>query len=495
MKSSMNATADRNKWVGRVIDGRFPLLEWLGGSGRSAVYLTEMPGDPTQKATIKLIPADDEGESRVADWAAAADLSHPHLIRPLHIGRCKVNGKRFVYAVTEYANEVLAEILPVRALTPEEAKEMLGPVIDVLSYLHAEGFVHRRLKPTNIMVVGDNLKLSVDGIGAVGDTQKYPPALTVYDAPERANGTASPASDIWSLGVTLVEALTQHAPDWNRSATTGPAIPESVPQPYFGIARRCLQLDSSMRCTPGDIKALIGLAQAHLPPAGHIDEETEAKSKTPILLGIAVFIVAAVAVAIAVFWMRTHQTQSSSPAGEQQRTQAPAPAQPGIAQEQPQSPAQQQPQTPATAPQEQPPAQAPVPAADQAQAPAKVPAQAPTPANPPPVTAAPTGGGATVKGAVAQRVQPDVAASASRTIHGTISVRVHVNVAQDGNVSNATLDSAGPSKYFARVAMQAAQRWKFKPAQVNGHAAPSEWMLQFHFTRNGSDVTPLETTP
>jgi TonB family protein len=100
-----------------------------------------------------------------------------------------------------------------------------------------------------------------------------------------------------------------------------------------------------------------------------------------------------------------------------------------------------------------------------------------------------------VKGAVAQRVQPDVAASASRTIHGTISVRVHVNVAQDGNVSNATFDSAGPSKYFARVAMQAAQRWKFKPAQVNGHAAPSEWMLQFHFTRNGSDVTPLETTP
>ncbi len=140
---------------------------------------------------------------------------------------------------------------------------MLSPVIDALSYLHAEGFAHRRLKPTNILVVGDNLKLSVDSIRAIGEPEKFPPALTVYDAPERANGTASPASDIWSLGVTLVEALTQRTPDWNRSATTGPAIPESVPQPYFGIARRCLQLDPSLRCTPSDIEALIGLAQAH----------------------------------------------------------------------------------------------------------------------------------------------------------------------------------------------------------------------------------------
>jgi TonB family protein len=111
------------------------------------------------------------------------------------------------------------------------------------------------------------------------------------------------------------------------------------------------------------------------------------------------------------------------------------------------------------------------------------------------VTAAPAGEGATVKGAVAQRVQPDVAASASRTIHGTINVRVRVNVARDGNVSNATLDSAGPSKYFARMAMQAAQQWKFKPARVNGQAAPSEWVLHFQFTRDRSDVTPVETTP
>jgi TonB family protein len=477
MISSMNATAVRSNWVGRVIDGRFTLLEWLGGTERSSVFLTELPGDLPQKATIKLIPADDEGEARVADWAAAADLSHPHLIRPFHIGRCKIEGKAFVYAVMEYANEVLAEILPIRALTTDEAKEMLGPVLGALSYLHGEGFVHGRVKPSNILVVGDNLKLSSDGIHAIGEPEKYPPALNVYDAPERATGTVSPASDIWSLGVTLVEALTQRAPDWNRSETTAPAIPESLPQPYFGIARRCLQLDPSLRCTSNDVKALIGLAQAQPQPAAQVEEKTASKPSMLVIIAVAVVLV----VTVALFWMRSHLPQSSSSTVDQQQTQVPAPAQPQTAQQQP----------PGNAPEAQPRSQAPTPSPAQDQAPA----QAPAPSTPAPIPVASAGNGGAVKGAVAQRAQPDVLASASRTIHGTVKVRVRVNVGPDGNVSNATFDSEGPSRYFAKAAMRAAQQWKFKPAQVNGQAVASEWILQFQFTRDASDVTPVETTP
>lgn len=317
--------------------------------------------------------------------------------------------------------------------------------------------------------------------------------MTVYDAPERANGTAFPASDIWSLGVTLVEALTQRTPDWNRSGTTGPAIPESVPQPYFGIARRCLQLDPSLRCTPSDIEALIGLAQAHPQLARHIDDEDAiAKSKAPMFIGTAILLVAAIAVAIALYWMRSHQPQSSSPAGEQQQTQAPAPApaQPQTAA--PAQPARAQQQPAANAPQEQQPQSQP-PVAAPAQTPPA--SEVPAPSNPAPVTATPAGGGAVVKGTVAQEIEPVVSESAGRSIHGTIRVKIRVHVAPDGNVSNATFDSEGPSRYFAKVAMQAAQQWKFKPARVNGHAAPGEWTLQFQFTRFGSNVTPLETAP
>ena len=45
-------------WEGRIVDGKFPLRHWLGGSEHSAVFLTERPGPPSSKAAIKLIAAD-----------------------------------------------------------------------------------------------------------------------------------------------------------------------------------------------------------------------------------------------------------------------------------------------------------------------------------------------------------------------------------------------------------------------------------------------------
>jgi TonB family protein len=72
-------------------------------------------------------------------------------------------------------------------------------------------------------------------------------------------------------------------------------------------------------------------------------------------------------------------------------------------------------------------------------------------------------------------------------------VKVRVTTDPDGQVSNATLDSPGPSKYFARVALEAAQRWRFQPAQVDGHPVSSVWMLQFQFTQAGTEVTPVQT--
>src|ERR1700682_5733214 len=99
----MNATGVRDDWVGRVVDERFTLLQWLGGSEWGDVFLTELPGDPGQKAAIKLIPAETtDAEARVAGWAATATLSHPHLMHLFHSGRCQINTIRLLYAVMEY---------------------------------------------------------------------------------------------------------------------------------------------------------------------------------------------------------------------------------------------------------------------------------------------------------------------------------------------------------------------------------------------------------
>src|SRR5277367_5956009 len=108
----MNTTTIRNDWVGSVVDGRFKLLEWLGGTDRSGVFLTELEEHRTRKAVIKLIPADAvDPDARLAGWALVKTLTHPHLMHLFRTGRCQVAGAGVLYVVTEYGAEVLSEVL------------------------------------------------------------------------------------------------------------------------------------------------------------------------------------------------------------------------------------------------------------------------------------------------------------------------------------------------------------------------------------------------
>jgi TonB family protein len=102
---------------------------------------------------------------------------------------------------------------------------------------------------------------------------------------------------------------------------------------------------------------------------------------------------------------------------------------------------------------------------------------------------------ASEQGKVLQHVDPVVSKSARNTVTGTLKVRVKVSVDAAGNVENATFVSPGPSKYFARQAMEAARQWKFAPAQANGQAAPSAWILQFGFRRSGTEVASEPSRP
>src|SRR5579864_6982726 len=180
-------------WEGEIVDGKFPLVRYLGGTNQCAVFLTERhQGERPVNAAIKLVPASSEdGELQLSRWRHAASLSHPHLIPLYETGRFELRGVPLVYLVMECAEENLAEVLPSRALTPAEAREMLESVLDVLAYLHGKGFVHGHIKPANIMASGDELKVSSDGLRRAGeslDGLDYPDA---YGAPENAPGILS----------------------------------------------------------------------------------------------------------------------------------------------------------------------------------------------------------------------------------------------------------------------------------------------------------------
>ena len=90
---------------------------------------------------------------------------------------------------------------------------------------------------------------------------------------------------------------------------------------------------------------------------------------------------------------------------------------------------------------------------------------------------------------IVQRVMPQVSPSARRTIQGKIKVRVRVGADATGNVSNATFESAGSSRYFSRISMEAAREWKFVPADAADTSGRREWKIQFAFTRARTEAS------
>ncbi len=182
----MAIVANWQHWEGRIVNGRFPLRQYLGGSEHSAVFLTEVEGG---RAALKLMPADARyAQAQVACWKLAARLSHPNLVRVIQTGVWQADtGQDMVFAVMEYCDETLAAVLQQRPLTPNETREMLVPALDALEYLHTQGLVHGQINPANILAVDDQLKLSSDGICRSGETDT-PHAAGPYDAPERRNG-------------------------------------------------------------------------------------------------------------------------------------------------------------------------------------------------------------------------------------------------------------------------------------------------------------------
>ena len=103
--------------------------------------------------------------------------------------------------------------------------------------------------------------------------------------------------------------------------------------------------------------------------------------------------------------------------------------------------------------------------------------------------------GGVVKGSVTHQGLPDIPAKILSSIRGHFKVEIRVEVDPEGNVSQASIRSAGPSRYFAKQALTAAQNWTFTPAKVDGRAVASSWLLQFQLGQSQSAVTPSEEAP
>ena len=418
-------TVIRSKeWEGRTVGGQYPLRQWLGSSDHSSVFVTEHAGE---KAAIKLVPADSDAQAErfLSRWRSAFKLSHPNLIRVFECGRTQLDGRSYVYVIMELANEDLSQILPQRPLTPPEISQLLPPLLGALSYLHHKGFLHGRIKPSNVLATGDQLKLSADQIMPLVSVDAGKARRDAYDAPETAAGICTPASDLWSVGVTLYAALTQRLPE--ESHKDNPAQFASIPEPFRGIVRSCLQLDPKQRSSIADFLTRLD------PEVTHIERKAEAEPlgwRGKRIVASLFILVTALVIAFIVFLTHKAEPSKSIRSVAEPQSSSAAPAAPAVVSSETKAPTRQD-----------------------------------------------------SRGSVLHQVLPDVSQSARNTITGRIRIVAQVEVDASGKVIHARLTTPGPSQYFARLTLSAVERWQFAPPIVNAQPVASLWSITFRIGR------------
>ena len=494
---------------GRVINKEFRLGDYLGGSEDAGVFVTQY-GPESLKAALKVIPISrwDAAtvEAELSLLQSARELSHPHLLQIFQAGRTTVDDTELLFVVMEYADENLSQFLPKRPLAAEEVRQMLGPTLDALAYLHSKGLVHGHLRPANVLATGDQLKLSSDGISRIGARRGPVGKPSEYDAPEVARAENSAASDVWSLGMLLVMALTQRLPAQDAG---GEPVVTDVPAPFGDVARHCLQRDPGSRWGLADIAERLdfprpasttGVTKADMrqspvpsravPSRAVPSRAVAGPQSVPRQKAIAgprdfpyqrrsnagAYIAVAIVVAIVGIFVgpRLFRDGASSPQTDStaQGTTGAATARPTSAIAQVSDPSGGD---------------------DGARVANSRPIEKDAEASSAARGRASRRG--LTPGQVAQQVVPDVPQSARDTIRGTVRVGVRIGVDSAGNVTEAELDSPGPSKYFAHLALEAAQQWRFEPPKVEGRNVLSDWLLRFQFTGEGTKVIPVQSDP
>ncbi len=460
------------QYEGQAVDG-IALLRLLGGGESSAVYLAERAGE---RCAIKLVPTEDVvAQLPLSRWEQASKLAHPHLSRILQCGRARLDGVSLVYVAMEFAEEQLAEVD--RPLTPKEAREMLTPTAKALAYLHGKGFAHGRITPSNILSVQDELKISGDAPLRKGERHASAPEPQPYDAPELATSGVTPAADVWSLGVSLVEAMTKELPKADGGELR---LPDSLkPDSFREVVAGCLERDPARRWSVADITQW--LERGAMPSL----KRARPRYLLPLPRRLSQWWC----------WAQRHGCTPgrSSPARLRPNRSGAAPVVSASAPRAAacrQHPAAGSPSvTPSPAPQSSEGREREGPALREGGWSHKPASCCPKPRErPPPVPPAPAVGAETshavspdavVFPGVAQPLLPDVPSKARSTIHGKVPIVVRVQADAGGAVTSAKIESGGSSKYFADMAVKAARQWKFVPG-----ADGREWLLRFEFVHD-----------
>ena len=285
---------------GTLIDDRYQVRGRLGTGGMSVVYHAhdEKLGREVALKMFRssMVDLDDERRRR-GEVRVLATLEHPTLVT-LFDARLDDDPP---YLTTEFVDgDDLGARLRAGALPADELIPLTAAISDALAFMHQRGVVHRDVKPANILLPRDPLpsapfaKLADFGIARLVDGCRSTATGSVigtaaYLSPEQADGRdAGPPSDIYSLGLVLIECVSGAVPFPGSAAesavarlTRKPDVPEGLPDGWRSLLSRMTEQDPSDRPTAAEVfrsSATLStpspVAEEHDPPDAEEDAKT-----------------------------------------------------------------------------------------------------------------------------------------------------------------------------------------------------------------------------
>ncbi len=255
-----------------LLDDRYKLFERLGEGGMAEVFRGE-DLRLGREVAVKVLRAQYAAEKNFLDRfineaRSMAGFSHPHVVNVYDVGR---DGNRY-YIVMEYVpgEDLRQQLERTGSLGVKQALDVGRQMAQGIGYAHRKGLVHRDIKPGNILITPDgHVKVADFGIAkAMASVSLTEPGVvwgtTAYLSPEQVRGDpATPASDVYAMGIVLYEMLAGHPPFQGEDRVAialkhlheePPPLPEGivVPRGVLFLVRKALDKVPAERFTNAD---------------------------------------------------------------------------------------------------------------------------------------------------------------------------------------------------------------------------------------------------
>jgi WD40 repeat protein/tRNA A-37 threonylcarbamoyl transferase component Bud32/tetratricopeptide (TPR) repeat protein len=249
--------------------GRFEVRRFLGEGGFGRVYEAYDPSLKRQVALKLLRPEQMQTQERIqrflAEARSSAKLMHPHIVAVFDSGQDA--GHHYIASAYVPGQPLGHSLQSGRRFSPREAAQIVQKLAEALAYAHREGIIHRDVKPGNVMLRPDGEPMLMD-FGLAVRIEPGEERLTqgrallgtpAYIAPEQCRGEPAPASDQYSLGITLFELMTGELPFSGGSPAQLLVLHELQPPPsprqfrpdlprdLEAICLKCLEKDPAKR--------------------------------------------------------------------------------------------------------------------------------------------------------------------------------------------------------------------------------------------------------